>query len=67
MALKRAGDWGQIMHAKKYKKIFVTIDKLAALFADYNGVPYILFGEKHYNNNRQDRPELLQASFTLGY
>jgi hypothetical protein len=26
-----------------------------------------LFGEKHYNNNRQDRPELLQASFTLGY
>lgn len=71
MALKRAGDWSQVMHAKKYNKIFITSDRLAALFAAYNSIPYILFREDYYtteieNGNREDRPSLLQASFILG-
>jgi hypothetical protein len=71
IALKRAGDWSQVMHAKKYKKIFVTSDRLATLFAIYNNVPYILFREDHYysipTDKNKQRPDLLQISFVLGY
>lgn len=68
LALKRAGDWGQIMHARRYKKIFVTSDRLAALFAAYNSVPYILFKEDYYDEEVEyNRPSLLQAAFIIGY
>ena len=40
-ALKRAGDWGQVEHAAKYGKVFVTSDKLAALYAWYRGVRFV--------------------------
>ena len=40
-AIKRAGDWGQVENAKRYNKIFVTSDKLAALYAYYRGVKCI--------------------------
>lgn len=40
-ALKRAGDWGQIEHAKRYRKVFITCDKYAALYAWYRRVPFM--------------------------
>lgn len=42
LALKRAGDWGQVEHCKKYNKIFVTSDRYAALYAYFRKVPTIL-------------------------
>jgi hypothetical protein len=44
-ALKRAGDWGQVEHCVKYGKVFVTHDRLAALYAWCRGVPCIWFQE----------------------
>lgn len=41
LAIKRAGDWGQVEHAARYGKIFVTSDKLAALYAYYRRVRFI--------------------------
>lgn len=40
-ALKRAGDWGQIEHCKRNKLIFVTADRLTALYAAYRDVPFL--------------------------
>ena len=40
-ALKRAGDWGQVEHCKTYSKVFVTRDRLAALYAHYRDVKYV--------------------------
>lgn len=40
-ALKRAGDWGQVENASRYNKVFVTSDKMAALYAWYRGVRFI--------------------------
>ena len=40
-ALKRAGDWGQIEHCKRKKLIFVTADRLTALYAAYRDVPFL--------------------------
>jgi hypothetical protein len=42
LALKRAGDWGQVEHCKRYSKIFVTGDRYAALYAYFRKVPTIL-------------------------
>jgi len=64
--LKRAGDWGQIEHCKRYNKIFVTKDKMAALYASYRQVPYIYIKNKtvDYDYARQD-PDFIQFSFIL--
>jgi len=40
-AVKRAGDWGQVEHARRYGKVFVTGDRLAALYAWYRDVPFV--------------------------
>jgi hypothetical protein len=41
MSIKRAGDWGQIEHCKRYDKVFVTFDRLAALYAYYRKIKFI--------------------------
>lgn len=38
LAQKRAGDWGQVEHCRKYGTVFVTADKITALYAIYRGV-----------------------------
>lgn len=38
----RAGDWGQIEHCKKIGAVFVTGDRLSAMYATYRGVGVIL-------------------------
>jgi hypothetical protein len=40
-ALKRAGDWGQVEHCKRHNKVFITSDKLAALYAAYRNIRFI--------------------------
>jgi hypothetical protein len=42
LAMKRAGDWGQVEHCKRFHKVFVTHDALAALYAFYRGVEFML-------------------------
>jgi hypothetical protein len=42
LALKRAGDWGQVEHCVKYDRVFVTSDVLAALYAYFRGVRFML-------------------------
>lgn len=46
-ALKRAGDWGQVEHCKRYGKLFMTCDRLAALYAVYRDVPVIFLHAQH--------------------
>lgn len=38
LAQKRAGDWGQVEHCRKYGMVLVTADKITALYAMYRNV-----------------------------
>jgi hypothetical protein len=67
-AIKRAGDWGQVEHSKKYNKIFVTEDRMAALYAYFRGVPCILLRKKLLINENEvieSHPSFAQFSFVL--
>ena len=66
-ALKRGGDWGQVEHCKKYGKVFVTGDKLAALYAFFREVKFIYV--KRFENNvpvtHTRYPHFIRHSFTI--
>jgi len=64
-SLKRAGDWGQVEHCARYGKIFVTADKLAALYAAYRNVGFI-FVSQHVMNPYNQLPGFVQHTFVLG-
>ena len=49
-ALKQAGDWAQVEHARKFGKVFVTFDKMAAMYARYRRVPFILVRRLAYDD-----------------
>ena len=49
-ALKRTGDWGQVENCKRYGKVFITCDKLAAFYAKYRGVDFIYLSRIMYGN-----------------
>jgi hypothetical protein len=51
LAIKRGGDWGQVEHCAKYNKLFVTSDKMAALYAFYRNVKFMLV---QYQENLND-------------
>lgn len=70
--LKRAGDWSQVEHAKKYGKVFLTSDRYAALYAYFRKVPTILYRtaietDLEYFNivDREDYPNFAQYSFII--
>jgi hypothetical protein len=42
LARKRAGDWGQVESCSRHGRVFVTGDALAALYAFYRRVPFLL-------------------------
>lgn len=65
LALKLAGDWGQIEHCKRTGRVFVTADKLAALYAAYRDVP-LMYVNHHdrFKAGRADRT-FLQYSFVM--
>jgi hypothetical protein len=48
LALKNAGDWGQIEHCRQLGAVFVTCDKLAAFYAAYRNVPFMYINHHNY-------------------
>jgi hypothetical protein len=62
-ALKRAGDWGQIEHCKRKKLIFVTADRLTALYAAYRDV--LLLFVKHATDPVSDTNGDTYAHFSF--
>jgi hypothetical protein len=63
LAIKRAGDWGQIAHCVKYQKVFVTSDRFAALYAHYKGVRFMLLRRREYS--LQNIPDFISYTFIL--
>jgi hypothetical protein len=63
--LKRAGDWGQVEHARRYGKIFITSDRLAALYAYFRDVPCILIRHQTFEPFNKHHPNISQYSFVL--
>ena len=43
LSLKRAGDWGQVQHCRQTGAVFVTRDRLAALYAYATGTACIFY------------------------
>lgn len=68
LAIKRAGDWGQVENALKYNKIFVTSDRIAALYAAFRQCRFIfLRREEHFNTDmKSDYRQFLRYTFILG-
>lgn len=69
LALKRAGDWGQVEHCKRYGYVFVTADKPAALYAIFRDV-CVLFVKTHKTmsvvaEEYGDKRDLYRHSFAL--
>ena len=66
-AIKRAGDWGQVKNCKLRKRVFVTRDKLAAMYAHYENVDYIFLAyEQKCDIELPDGiPRLFLHSWTL--
>ena len=52
--LKRAGDWAQIEACKRSGRIFLTEDRLAALYAYYRKVPFLLIRIHDYDELGHD-------------
>ena len=65
-ALKRAGDWGQVAHCARYDKVFVTSDILAAMYAHYRGVRYMLLRrQENLNEEYPTLPTFIRYTFVL--
>ena len=69
-AVKRAGDWGQVQHCKIYDKVFVTRDKLAAMYARACGVKFVFMAFEQTLSSQMLRllpegfPSYFRYSFT---
>ena len=61
--LKRAGDWAQVEACKRNGRIFLTEDRLAALYAFYRKVPFLLIRIHDYQELGRD---MTQYSCCLG-
>ena len=62
-ALKRAGDWGQIEHCKKNNIVFVTADRLTAMYAAFRDVPVLFI--KHAESDQDDDGHKKYAQFSF--
>ena len=60
---KRAGDWGQVESCKRSRRILLTSDRLAALYAYYRGVPFMLLKIHDYPELGSD---MMQYSCCIG-
>jgi hypothetical protein len=64
LALKRACDWGQVEHCRKYGMVFVSSNKLSVLYALFRGVKSVLLRRtEHFASGRM--PELMQYTFAV--
>ena len=61
--LKRAGDWGQVEACKRHGRVFLTADRLAALYAYHRGVSFLLLRIHDYSELQYD---MIQYSCCLG-
>ena len=61
--MKRAGDWAQVEACKRKGLIFLTEDRLAALYAFYRKVPFVLIRIHEYQELGDD---MTQYSCCLG-
>lgn len=69
LGIKLAGDWGQVENCRRYKKVFLTQDKIAALYAYCVGVEFILFSvEERSAPGDKEKPEndFFRYTFLLG-
>jgi hypothetical protein len=71
LACKRACDWGQVAHCKRYstpadKYIFVACDRPACMYAMFENVGAIFFGRTNTNNTGWPvNPQMFQTTFTM--
>ena len=61
--MKRAGDWAQVEACKRSGRLFLTEDRLAALYAFYRKVPFVLIRIHDYQELGRD---MTQYSCCLG-
>lgn len=68
MAIKCAGDWGQVERCALTGSVFATSDRLAAVYAHHRGVPCVYMHTTHVDDDGRDDcqpPELVRFSFAL--
>lgn len=63
--MKRAGDHGQVLHAKKYGYVIVTRDKLMALYAYALNVPFLFIRRKRPVEHTGNHPFVEVQSWLL--
>jgi hypothetical protein len=59
LALKRAGDWGQIQHCKRYGCVWVSIDTISCSYAAATDVPVVCL-------SRRQHTDYCRLSFVMG-
>lgn len=62
-ALRRAGDWGQVEHAKRYGKVLFTSDILTALYAYYRNVRFVHLQRDDTHMYSTERGRFKRAEF----
>ena len=62
-ALKRAGDWGQVEHCKRYGGMIFTKDKMMALYAHSRGVDCILYSFDEHRFADISTPDIFRYCF----
>jgi hypothetical protein len=71
LSRKRACDWGQVEHCRRYRYIFVSTDRLACFYAMYRNVDFILIKNPkkaishNANHNPHSVPKIFQTTFTM--
>lgn len=65
LALKRAGDWGQVEHCVRHGKVFVTADKMAALYAYYRRAKFVLVQTQDNREAVGFLPTFIRYTFTI--
>jgi len=64
-ALKRAGDWGQVEHCKRHNKVFITSDKLAALYAEYCNIRFIFIRRQFSGDKMKYLKDLYRCTYVI--
>lgn len=59
LSLKRAGDWGQIQHCKRYGCVWVSIDTISCSYAAATDVPVVCL-------SRRKHQDYCRLSFVMG-
>lgn len=64
-ALKRTGNWGMVQSCVVHpNRVFFTVDRLAAMYAYYRGVPFVYFDDQ-LHSQKKDSVSVVQYTFTI--